>query len=84
MVLWFGEVSREIPSQATLARWWVDLNRWIWPDDLPIGGDPNGKMRHHESNVNGAMAVIETMLNEEGRAIVDELWKTMIAEGRIN
>jgi hypothetical protein len=62
------------PTPETVARWWVQLNCWVWPDDLP--GKPNPPWGIGEEDlrnvIRGAHAVIDLFANEE---LVDALWR---------
>jgi hypothetical protein len=61
------------PDADTLARWWVQLNMWVWPNDLP--GKPAGphtNKRDIENAMRGAWAVVDLFADKE---LVDAIWQ---------
>lgn len=62
------------PTAETLARWWVLLNMWVWPADLPDKPNPPGGLSEAELRyaIRGAHAVIEQIADP---ALVDALWR---------
>jgi hypothetical protein len=61
------------PDADTLARWWVQLNMWIWPDDLPAKpAGPQTNKRDIENAIRGAWAVVDLFADME---LVDAIWR---------
>jgi hypothetical protein len=63
------------PDAETIARWWVQLNCWVWPDDLP--GKPNpppiGPTEEElHMAIRGAHAVLDLIADE---ALVEAMWR---------
>ena len=59
----------------TIARWWVQLNGWVWPEDLP-GKPERGDDRQA---VRGAWAVVNVLAEKRGLlkdgGPIDSLWQ---------
>lgn len=67
----------DIPQldDGTLVRWHVQLNGWVWPDDLPGRPlDPD----HLRTAIRGAFAVVDLLASNRGLTAddgpIDRLW----------
>ena len=62
------------PDAETIARWWVQLNGWVWPDDLATYPKPpwGVSRKEHEFLIRGAHMVLNLFADEE---LVDALWR---------
>lgn len=66
------------PTPERAAEWWILLNCWVWPDDMP--GRPLGTPwrtftdHDHAMAIRGAHAALEAsgVVSEE---LVDEIWQ---------
>lgn len=62
------------PDAETIARWWVQLCAWTWPDDLPGKPDPPEGMSERDWRyaIRGAHSVIDQFADED---LVAALWQ---------
>ena len=63
-----------VPDAETIARWWVQLNCWIWPDDLPGKPNPPHGLRAEEERmaIRGAHAVLNMFADDD---LVTAIWQ---------
>lgn len=60
------------PDPETVARWWVQLSCWVWPDDLRKPGPPGGMTREQEQYaMRGVHTVLDLLADED---LVNALW----------
>lgn len=70
------------PDPETIARWWVQLNCWIWPDDMPGRPNPPGGMTQDQERyaIRGAHSVLDLFADE---ALVTAIWQDDIQRRRV-
>ena len=61
------------PDAETLARWWVQLNCWVWPEDMPGKPNPPQGLTREDLHmaIRGAHVVVDLFADEER---VEALW----------